>query len=263
MFERYTEKARRVIFFARYEASEFGSPCIDTEHLLLAIFREDKALAGHLSIPAESVEGIRKQIVSLTTVLEKTSTAVDLPLSHECKRVLAYAAEEADRNNDKNVGPEHLLLGLLREEKSFAAGLLRERGLVLPLMRVNLASGRAAWMDRAQPVQSRIARFLTALSADLSVTFNEGLVSVRPNHEAGTAPFLLIEGLGPEDRLRDVRDRIESYFNEPSTRYVWLLDPETRHVYVAMREAGLQEFKGSVLRTENPALDLPLAEIFG
>ena len=46
MFERYTEKARRVIFFARYEASQFGSPYIETEHLLLGLLREDKALAN-------------------------------------------------------------------------------------------------------------------------------------------------------------------------------------------------------------------------
>src|ERR1035437_7089561 len=46
MFERYTEKARRVIFFARYEASQFGSPYIETEHLLLGLLREDKALTN-------------------------------------------------------------------------------------------------------------------------------------------------------------------------------------------------------------------------
>ncbi|MDQ6708030.1 MAG: hypothetical protein M3Z85_18900, partial [Acidobacteriota bacterium] len=46
MFERYTEKARRVIFFARYEASQFGSPYIETEHLLLGLLREDKTLAN-------------------------------------------------------------------------------------------------------------------------------------------------------------------------------------------------------------------------
>ena len=45
MFERYTEKARRIIFFARYEASQYGSPYIETEHLLLGIVREDKALS--------------------------------------------------------------------------------------------------------------------------------------------------------------------------------------------------------------------------
>jgi len=51
MFERYTEKARRVIFFARYEASQFGSPYIETEHLLLGLLREDKQLANRFLRP--------------------------------------------------------------------------------------------------------------------------------------------------------------------------------------------------------------------
>ena len=93
MFERYTEKARRVIFFARYEASQFGSPCIETEHLLLGLLREDKALANRFLRSSASVESIRKQIEAHTTLREKVSTSVDLPLSHECKRVLAYGAE--------------------------------------------------------------------------------------------------------------------------------------------------------------------------
>ena len=97
MFERYTEKARRVIFFARYEASQFGSPYIETEHLLLGLLREDKALANRFLRSHAAVESIRKQIEGHTTIREKVSTSVDLPLSHECKRVLAYAAEEAER----------------------------------------------------------------------------------------------------------------------------------------------------------------------
>ena len=97
MFERYTEKARRVIFFARYEASQFGSPYIETEHLLLGLLREDKALANRFLRSQANIESIRKQIEAQTTVREKVSTSVDLPLSTECKRVLAYAAEEAER----------------------------------------------------------------------------------------------------------------------------------------------------------------------
>jgi len=114
MFERYTEKARRVIFFARYEASQFGSPYIETEHLLLGLLREDKALANRFLRSHAAVESIRKQIEGHTTIREKVSTSVDLPLSHECKRVLAYGAEEAERLNHKHIGTEHLLLGLLR-----------------------------------------------------------------------------------------------------------------------------------------------------
>ena len=129
MFERYTEKARRVIFFARYEASQFGSPYIETEHLLLGLLREDKALTNRFLRSHASVESIRKQIEAHTTIREKVSTSVDLPLSNECKRVLAYAAEEAERLGHKHIGTEHLLLGLLREEKCFASEILQERGL--------------------------------------------------------------------------------------------------------------------------------------
>src|ERR1700729_1031804 len=138
MFERYTEKARRVIFFARYEASQFGSPYIETEHLLLGLLREDKALTNRFLRSHASVESIRKQIEAHTTIREKVSTSVDLPLSNECKRVLAYAAEEAERLSHKHIGTEHLLLGLLREEKCFAAEILQERGLRLPAIREEL-----------------------------------------------------------------------------------------------------------------------------
>src|SRR5579863_6939251 len=95
MFERYTEKARRVIFFARYEASQFGSPYIETEHLLLGIIREDRSLTNRFL--RSDMASIRKQIESHTTPREKVSTSVDLPLSNESKRVLAYALEESER----------------------------------------------------------------------------------------------------------------------------------------------------------------------
>src|ERR1035438_1629874 len=77
MFERYTEKARRVIFFARYEASQFASPYIETEHLLLGLLREDKALTNRFLRSHASVESIRKQIEGHTTIREKVSTSVD------------------------------------------------------------------------------------------------------------------------------------------------------------------------------------------
>jgi ATP-dependent Clp protease ATP-binding subunit ClpC len=137
MFERYTEKARRVIFFARYESAQFGSPFIETEHLLLGIVREDKALVNRFM--RSQGASIRQQVESQTTVREKTSTSVDLPLSNESKRVLAYAGEEADRLAHKHIGTEHLFLGLLREEKCFAAQILMERGVRLSEVREELA----------------------------------------------------------------------------------------------------------------------------
>jgi hypothetical protein len=136
MFERYTEKARRVIFFARYEASQFGSPVIDTEHLLLGIMRETTQVTRML--PAGAPEAIRAQIDARFEIREKVSISVDLPLSNASKRVLAYGAEEAERLNHRHIGSEHLFLGLLREENSLAAKLLESFGVKLEQFRTKV-----------------------------------------------------------------------------------------------------------------------------
>ncbi|HJT54048.1 MAG TPA: Clp protease N-terminal domain-containing protein, partial [Candidatus Angelobacter sp.] len=164
MFERYTEKARRVIFFARYEASQFGSPYIETEHLLLGLLREDKALTNRFLHSLASVESIRKQIEQHTLVREKVSTSVDLPLSNEGKRVLAYAAEEAERLSHKHIGTEHLLLGLLREEKSFAAAMLQERGVRLSAVREELARGQVGEQTKERVEEDLLAPFTSDLT---------------------------------------------------------------------------------------------------
>ncbi|MGB9458650.1 MAG: Clp protease N-terminal domain-containing protein [Bryobacteraceae bacterium] len=127
-----------MIFFALDEARQFGSPYIETEHLLLGLLREDKARANHFLRSRAAAESIRKQIEQHTAPRERASTSVDLPLSHECERVLAYGAEEAERLNHKHIGTEHLLLGLLREEKCFAAEILNECGLRLAYIREEL-----------------------------------------------------------------------------------------------------------------------------
>ncbi len=171
MFERYTEKARRVIFFARYEASQFGSPYIETEHLLLGLLREDKALTNRFLRTHASIESIRKQIEGHTTIREKVSTSVDLPLSHECKRVLAFAAEEAERLSHKHIGTEHLLLGLLREEKCFAAEILRERGLRLSTIREELLRTQSDKPATARPAKE--SSLLTEFSRDLTQAAQE------------------------------------------------------------------------------------------
>ena len=173
MFERYTEKARRVIFFARYEASQFGSPCIETEHLLLGLMREDKALANRFLRSATSVDSIRKQIEMQANIKEKVSTSVELPLSHECKRVLAYGAEEAERLNHKHIGTEHLLLGLLREEKSLASELLHERGLRLSQVREEIARANSEKTSSSRPKESSM---LNEFSRDLTQAAIDGML---------------------------------------------------------------------------------------
>jgi hypothetical protein len=142
VFERFTEKARRVIFFARYEASQFGSPYIESEHLLLGLLRESKAFSARLfaSSPG-AIDKIRKQIEGHTTFGEKFPTSVDLPLSEECKRILLYASKEAEGLAHKHIGTEHLLLGMLREQNCYAAQLLNENGVALESARAQISGG--------------------------------------------------------------------------------------------------------------------------
>ena len=166
MFERYTEKARRVIFFARYEASQFGAPAIEPEHLLLGLMREDKTLTGRFFPRAQvSIESIRKEIEGRTLLREKISTSVELPLAPETKRVLAYAHEESDRLQHRHIGTEHLLLGLLREDRSMAAEILYERGLRLNAVRDEIA--RQSGAD-SRSSQKKDTPHLVEFSRDLT-----------------------------------------------------------------------------------------------
>ncbi len=167
MFEKYTEKARRVIFFARYEASQFGSPYIETEHLLLGLIREDKNLTSRFFPKANStIHDIRKEIEGRTLIREKVSTSVDLPFSEECKRALNSAAEESERLSHKHIGTEHLLLGLLREENSIAADILKEHGLRPGMIREELNRGSSA--EKHIPTRSKEPLSLVEFSRDLT-----------------------------------------------------------------------------------------------
>jgi hypothetical protein len=137
MFERYTEKARRTIFFARHEASNFGSPYIETEHLLLGLLN-DGFLASFV-LQGISVQGIREDILATLPRQKEIPTSVDLPLSNNAKQALSYGAEEAERLADRQIRNQHLLLGLMRVEGSYAAQMLRQKGLDPAGLRLRIA----------------------------------------------------------------------------------------------------------------------------
>jgi len=170
MFERYTERARRVIFFARYEASQLGSSSIETEHLLLGLIREGKGLTSRIFGKSHlSMESLRKEIEGRALYRDKVSTSVDIPLSPESKRVLGFAGEEAERMLHNYIGTEHILLGLLREEKSLAAGILAEKGMRLSAVReeiVQLLNEKAnVGKAKETPLLSEFSRDLTEAAA--------------------------------------------------------------------------------------------------
>jgi ATP-dependent Clp protease ATP-binding subunit ClpC len=162
MFEKYTEEARRVIFMARYEASQVGSHEITAEHLLLGWMRESVRIGAQNFLSPAAMDSIRNQIEEQSARGEKISTTVDIPLNLESKRALAYAAEESQRLGHQHIGIDHLLLGLLREEKSLAAELLRQHGLTIVSLREKLqppqVTATVSWVHRPGPVTAETCR---------------------------------------------------------------------------------------------------------
>ena len=152
MFERYTEQARRAIFFARYETSQFGAEQIEPDHFLLGLFRQDPVLMKRF-LPDTSGESIRDRIQREAPLRQGISTSTDLPLSHSVKRILAYGAEEAERMGHLHIGTEHLLLGLLREPTS-ASRILESLGVTMKLIGMKgfcwdeLEKGIKMWRER-------------------------------------------------------------------------------------------------------------------
>ncbi len=141
MFERYTEKARRVIFFARYEALQYGSQVISPEHILLGLMREDKTIPARYfpfrnTLP---VEAVRREVEERIVLRERIPQSAELHLAAETKRILAFANEESQVLKNRHIGPEHLLLGLVRQEHSIAAEILYQYGLRLKDVREEIA----------------------------------------------------------------------------------------------------------------------------
>src|SRR5437867_743031 len=145
MFERYTDRARQVIFFARYDASTLASSLIDTEHLLLGLLREEAGITGKIFKRRKlTYEIVRREIEARGRLPAPTSTSVDMPLSAEAKLVLQHASVEAGRMEAPHIDTEHLLLGLLSESDCLAADILTSKGLRLEDVREEIRLQGAA-----------------------------------------------------------------------------------------------------------------------
>ena len=152
MFERFTERARRVLSFACEEASQLGSTHIDTEHLLLGLIRDGKGLTNRLFADAGiALDDIRCEVLRRVPARSKTSTSPEIPFSAAAQRVLQHSAEEADRLLHDYLGTEHLLLGLLNEEGSVAADVLTSRGLRLDSVREHIVKLLSEGMRPGHP----------------------------------------------------------------------------------------------------------------
>jgi ATP-dependent Clp protease ATP-binding subunit ClpC len=169
MFEKYNEKARRALFFARYEASKLGSRVIESEHILLGVLREGeeiiKEIFSRFNIKPEQ---IRREVEGDRLFVDRISSSAELPLSEESKKILAYAAHEAESMLHQYVGTEHLLIGILRVESSTAARILTAKGLNVYGVReetISILKEREADKQKKElPFLAEYARDLTAMA---------------------------------------------------------------------------------------------------
>ena len=129
MFERFTDKGRKIIILAREEAERHQNDYLGTEHLVLAVLRETDGIA--LTIIKKmglSSEQIRLEIERNLPGGGTTMTFGEIPFSPRVKKVIEYAVEEARLLGHNHIGSEHLLLGLLREEEGIGGKILRSLG---------------------------------------------------------------------------------------------------------------------------------------
>ncbi|HHN73619.1 MAG TPA: ATP-dependent Clp protease ATP-binding subunit [Acidobacteria bacterium] len=181
MIEQFTEKAKRVLFLARYEATQRGAPVIGTEHVLVGLLREDDALTRELFHRSNiSVDLLRSELESQEGAVLQGGRGVDIPFSEEAKRVLECAQEEARGLMSPTVDVEHVLLGLIRVDDAPAGRILGERGMRLYTVRediINLAKRRAsmnAEKNGGADGKKKETPFLDEFSRDMTRIAAEG-----------------------------------------------------------------------------------------
>src|SRR5688572_845604 len=137
MFDRFTDRAKKVMSFARQEAQKFNHEYIGTEHILLGLILEGSGVAATVLRNMDvDLRKIRLEIEKLVQQGPQVMTAPSkLPFTPRAKRVIDLAKEEAATLNHEHVGTEHLLLGLLRENEGIAAQVLMNLGVRLDEVR--------------------------------------------------------------------------------------------------------------------------------
>ncbi len=154
MFERLTDRARKVMALANQEAQRFNHEYIGTEHILLGLVKEASGVGANvLKNLGIDLRKVRLEVEKLVKSGPEMVTMGKLPQTPRSKKVLEYAIEEARNLNHNYVGTEHLLLGLLREQDGVAAQVLVNLGLKLEEVREEVLNLLGAGVDQeeAQP----------------------------------------------------------------------------------------------------------------
>jgi heme-degrading monooxygenase HmoA len=129
MFERYSERARRVLFFARYEAAQAGALSIEPEHIVLGVLRDKGNALVKFARPGETADSIRTRLASASVPRERVSASVEIPFSPSCKELLTQTAAEADALKKTTIRPGHMILAIMAKGNGAAARALHDAGV--------------------------------------------------------------------------------------------------------------------------------------
>src|SRR5262245_22488842 len=154
MFDRFTDRARKVMALARKEAQRFNHDFIGTEHILLGLIQEGSGVAANvLKNLGVEINKIRSEIEKNVQSGPSMVTMGQLPFTPRAKKVLELSMEEANELGHNYIGTEHLLLGLLRENDGVAAQVLQDLGLKLEEVRNEVLELLGAEMQQENPIQ--------------------------------------------------------------------------------------------------------------
>jgi len=259
MWQRFTDRARRIVFAAQQAAQEFGEGYVSTEHLLLAIARQPNCTAGSvLEEIGVSEQRIEKEVVKQLPKGD-CPPSQDMTLTPRAKRVIDLSYEEARLLEDGFIGTEHLLLGLIREHDGLAGRVLEKLGVTLPVARAATISVRAA---AGNPVRSGESKKLDrrvppSTSKDVDrphpgLNQLEFLALVLMT-EPGAIDYLQRLGIGSENLRTDLEMATISRTanSEPGVRP--LTEPSERDGVVDVLQMAEEECKssGQPLRVEH------------
>ncbi len=173
MYERFTDRVRKVIHLARQEALRLHHDYIGTEHLLLGLLKEGEGVAAIvLTNLGLNLDDVRRAVENAVGEGSETITLGEIPYNQEARQALNYAVEEARSLNHSYVGTEHLLLGLLREEQGIACQVLQSLGVDIEVVRsetIRLLSGELAQPKKGKsktPALDYFSRDLTQLARE-------------------------------------------------------------------------------------------------
>src|SRR5215207_9879428 len=154
MFERFTDRARKVMALANQEAQRFNHEYIGTEHILLGLVKEGSGVGANVLKNLDvDLRKVRLEVEKLVKSGPDMVTMGKLPQTPRAKKVIEYAIEEARNLNHNYVGTEHLLLGLLREHDGVAAQVLMNLGLKLEEVREEVLNLLGAGVESEEPQQ--------------------------------------------------------------------------------------------------------------